>query len=108
MGPHGLYGPLGPSVHGIFQIILEWVAISYSRDLCNSGTELVSLVPPGLAGGFTTASPGNTNQNTEDAPGGPVVRNLSSNAGAIGLLPARGTSNNIPYAKGQLSLHRNC
>ena len=57
-------GPLGSSVHGIFQIILEWVAISYSRDLCNSGIELVSLVPPGLAGGFTTASPGNTNQNT--------------------------------------------
>ena len=32
--------PPGPSVHGIFQArILEWVAISFSRDLPNPGIE---------------------------------------------------------------------
>ena len=35
----------GSSVHRISQTrILEWVAISYSRDLLNPGTELVSPV----------------------------------------------------------------
>ena len=46
------------SAHGIFQArILEWVAISSSRDLPNPGIELVSLVSPVLAGGFFTAEP---------------------------------------------------
>ena len=32
--PHGLYSPPGSSVQGIFQArILEWVAISFSRDI---------------------------------------------------------------------------
>ena len=32
--PHELY-PAGSSVHGIFQArILEWIAISFSRDMC--------------------------------------------------------------------------
>ena len=35
----------GSSVHGIFQVrILEWVTISFSRDLLNPGIELESLV----------------------------------------------------------------
>ena len=39
-----------PLVHGIFQArILEWIAISYSRDLPNPGIEPAS---PALAGGF--------------------------------------------------------
>ena len=43
------------SVHGISQGgILEWVAISFSRDLPNPGIELVSLASPALAGGFLT------------------------------------------------------
>ena len=52
--------PPGFSVYGIFQArILEWVAISYSRDLPNPGTEPVSLASPAVAGGFfTTAPPG--------------------------------------------------
>ena len=34
------YSPPGPSVHGILQArILEWVAISFSRDLPNPGIE---------------------------------------------------------------------
>ena len=39
----------GSSVHGIFQAgILEWVAISSSRDLPDPGIESVSLVSPAL------------------------------------------------------------
>ena len=45
----------GSSVHGIFQArILEWVAISYSRDLPNTGMKPVSLMSPALAGRFFT------------------------------------------------------
>ena len=40
----------GSSVHGIFQTrILEWVAISYSRESSPIGTEPTSLVSPVLA-----------------------------------------------------------
>ena len=47
----------GSSVHGNFQArILEWVAISYSRDLPDPGIEAMS---PPLAGRFfTTELPG--------------------------------------------------
>ena len=38
-----------------------------------------------------------------DFPGGPVVRNLSCNAGDAGSIPGRGTK--IPHATGQLSSH---
>jgi len=50
--------PSGSSVHGISQArILEWVAISFSRDLLDPSIKPAS---PALAGGFfTTASPGN-------------------------------------------------
>ena len=45
------------SVRGIFQArILEWVAISCSRDLPDPGIELVSLASPALAGRFFTTS----------------------------------------------------
>ena len=45
----------GSSVHGIVQArILEWVAISYSRDLPNPEIEPTSAVSPALAGGFFT------------------------------------------------------
>ena len=48
--------PLGSSVHGIPQArILEWVAVSYSRDLPDIGTEPKSLTSPALAGGFFTS-----------------------------------------------------
>jgi len=37
----------GSSVHGIFQArILEWVTLSYSRDLPNAGIQPTSLVSP--------------------------------------------------------------
>ena len=36
-----------------------------------------------------------------DLPGGPVVKNLPSNAGDAGLIPGWGTK--IPHAMGQLS-----
>jgi len=54
--------PPGSSVHGIFQARkLEWVAISYSRDLPDSGMEAASLLSPALAGGFlTTEAPGSS------------------------------------------------
>ena len=46
---------LGSSVHGILQArILEWIAVSYSRDLPDAGMEHVSLPSPALAGGFFT------------------------------------------------------
>ena len=52
--------PPGSSVHGIFQArILEWGAISYSRDLLVPGIEPTSLASPALASGFfTTVPPG--------------------------------------------------
>ena len=47
--------PLGSSVHGIVQArILEWVAISFSRDIPNSGIELKSPVSLSLERGFFT------------------------------------------------------
>ena len=47
--------PPGSSVHGILQArILEWVAISFSRNLPNSGIEPLS---PALAGRFFTTEP---------------------------------------------------
>ena len=43
----------GSSVHGISQArILEWVVISFSRDLPNPGIEPASLESPVLEGGF--------------------------------------------------------
>ena len=38
--------------------------------------------------------------------GGPMVKNLSSNAGDRGSIPGQGTINKIPHAVGQLSSHR--
>ena len=38
-----------------------------------------------------------------DFPGGPVVKNLPSNSGAMGSIPGRRTK--IPHAEGQLSPH---
>ena len=40
-------------------------------------------------------------KNTGDFPGGPVVKNLPSNAGDEGWIPGPGTK--IPHATGQLS-----
>ena len=48
----------GSSVYGIFQArILEWVAISSSRELLDPGIELASLASPALADGFFTIEP---------------------------------------------------
>ena len=45
--------PRGSSVHGFLQArILEWVAISFSRDLSHPGIKPVSLISPPLSGGF--------------------------------------------------------
>ena len=54
------HSPPGSSVHEIFQArILEWVAISCSRDLPNSGIEPMSLASPTLqADSFTDEPPG--------------------------------------------------
>ena len=35
-------------------------------------------------------------------PGGPVIKNMPSNAGDVGLSPGQGTK--VSYARGQLSL----
>ena len=49
------YSPPSSSVHGIsWARILEWVAISFSRDLSNSGIKPTS---PALAGKFFTTEP---------------------------------------------------
>ena len=48
----------GSSAHGGFHAeTLEWVPISYSRDLLNPGIESESLVSPALADGFFTTTP---------------------------------------------------
>ena len=48
-------GPLGSSVHEIFQArILEWVAISFSKDISDPGIEPEF---PALSGRFFTAEP---------------------------------------------------
>ena len=48
----------GSSLHGIFQArILDWVAISYSGNFPNPGTEPVSLAPPVFAGRFFITAP---------------------------------------------------
>ena len=49
---------LGSSVHGIFQArILEWVAISYSRESSQPGIKSMFPGSPALAGGFFTTEP---------------------------------------------------
>ena len=49
------YRPRGSSVHGISVARrLDWVAISFSRDLPNPGIEPAS---PALTGGFFTTEP---------------------------------------------------
>ena len=49
--------PPGSSVRGILQArTLEWVAISFSRELTDSGIEPMSLMSPALAGGFFSTS----------------------------------------------------
>ena len=49
--------PPGFSVHGILQAgILEWVAISSSRDLPDPGIEPLALMSSALAGGFFMTS----------------------------------------------------
>ena len=51
------HSPLGSFVHGIFQArMLEWVAISFSRDLPYPGIKSVSCMSPALADGFFTTS----------------------------------------------------
>ena len=48
--------PPGSSVHGILQPrILEWVAVSSSRDLPDPGIESAPLMSPALAGVFFTS-----------------------------------------------------
>ena len=50
--------PPGSSIHGIFQVgILEWVAISFSKDLPDPGMESGSPAPPALADRFFTTKP---------------------------------------------------
>ena len=50
--------PPGSPVPGILQArTLEWVAISYFRDLPNPGIKPVSLTSSALAGGFFTTVP---------------------------------------------------
>ena len=50
--------PQDSSVHGISQArILEWVAISFSRDLPDPGIKPASLVSPPLAARFFTTEP---------------------------------------------------
>ena len=44
------------------------------------------------------------NHHVGDFPGGPVVKNSPSNAEEVGSIPGQETK--IPYAVGQLSLHR--
>ena len=52
---HGLYSLPSSFVHGIFQArILEWVAISHSRESSRGRDRTVSLVSPALAGKFFT------------------------------------------------------
>ena len=49
------WSPPGSSVHGVLQArLLEWVAISFSRDLPDPEIEVVSLASPTLAGRFFT------------------------------------------------------
>ena len=52
------YSLLGSSVHGIFQArTLEWVGISFSGNIADSGIEPASLASPALAGRFFTTVP---------------------------------------------------
>ena len=44
-----------------------------------------------------------TESKDRDFPGGPVVKNLPSNAGDVDSIPAQGTK--IPHATEKLSLH---
>ena len=50
--------PPGTSVHGVSQArVLEWAAISFSRDLLHPGIELKPPASPALVGRFFTTEP---------------------------------------------------
>ena len=50
--------PSGSSVHGILhESILEWVALSFIRDIPDLGVESMSPVSPALIDGFFTTEP---------------------------------------------------
>ena len=54
--PHGLWPP-NSFVYGILQArILQWGAVSFSRESSQPGVEPASLVSPVLAGGFFITS----------------------------------------------------
>ena len=91
------YIPPGSSVRGIFQSrILEWVSISFSRDLPDPGVKPLS---PALAGGFFTAEPlgkpkshlHNLKMLAKDFPGGPVVKTQSYQLRGMSSIPGWGT-----------------
>ena len=88
----------GSSVPGILQArILEWVAVSFSRE--SSQPRVQTQVSPIVGSFFTdwaTREQKATNQSTcegyrkkrysrQDFPGGPVVKNLSARSGDTGL-----------------------
>ena len=55
--PHDC-SPSESSVHGILQArILQWIAISFSVELPDPGTEPTSLMSPALAGGLFITAP---------------------------------------------------
>ena len=106
----------GSSVHGISQArILECVVISFSSRSSQPRIQLESpasqidflpSVPPGKPTVRYYYLPIRTVQmkNSHKVfPGGPVVEDLSSNAGDSGSIPGLGTK--IIHATGQLSLH---
>ena len=88
----------GSSVHGISQArILEWVAISFSRELSDPGIQCIS---PALAGGFFLLS-------RQRSPGTAVVKNLPANSGdardegsvsGSGRSPGEGNGNPLQYS----------
>ena len=88
-----LYNPMdcslpGSSVHGIFQArILEWVVISFSRDLPNPG---MKPVYPAIPASQADCLPLSRWENPISAD--TMVKNLSASARDAGLIPGSGKS----------------
>ena len=99
------HSPPGSSVYGIYQArILEWAAISFSRESSRHRIELRPLMFPALPGGFfiTKHTPNDLSQG--DNPSLPTCRRLGGSETHIPLPEARRSGRYLQELNGLFTL----
>ena len=90
-------------IHKGSSLAVQWLglsaftAVAQVQSWSNPGTKIPQVVRCGQK----KEKKIHKDTDLRDFPGGPVVKNLPSNAGDMGLIPGQGTK--IPHATGQLS-----